>query len=71
VQRIDITGPAAVVTIAPQWLTASETNLPKLVQVLRARQVKKAVLMLANGTAAGIVDVAAGKATGMPVPAAN
>ena len=71
VQRIDVTGPAAVVTIAPQWLTASETNLPKLVRVLRARQVTKAVLMLANGTAAGIVDVAAGKATGMPVPAPN
>jgi hypothetical protein len=66
VQRIDVTGPAAVVTITPQWLTAPDTNLPKLLQVLRARQVKKAVLMLANGSAAGIVDVAAGKATGMP-----
>ena len=66
VQRVDVTGPAAVVTITPQWLTASETNLPKLVQLLRARQVKKAVLMLPNGTASGIVDVATGKATGIP-----
>ena len=66
VQRVDVSGPAAVVTITPQWLTASETNLPKLVQVLRARQVKKAVLMLPNGTASGIVDVATGKATGIP-----
>jgi hypothetical protein len=66
VQRVDVTGPAAVVTITPQWLTASETNLPKLVQLLRARQVNKAVLMLPNGTASGIVDVATGKATGIP-----
>jgi DNA-binding NarL/FixJ family response regulator len=66
VQRVDVTGPAAVVTITPQWLAASETNLPKLVQLLRGRQVKKAVLMLPNGAAAGIVDVATGKATGMP-----
>ena len=68
VQRIDVEGEAALITVTPQWLAAPEANLPKLAQVLRAHQVKKAVLRLPNGAAAGILDVATGKASGMPPP---
>jgi hypothetical protein len=35
--------------------------VPRLVQALRANQVKKAVVMLPNGKAVGIVDVTSGK----------
>jgi hypothetical protein len=66
VSRIDVTGGSAIVTITPDWLEATEINTAKLVQVLRERGVKKAILMLPSGSAAGIVDVASGKASGLP-----
>jgi hypothetical protein len=68
VQGITITGASAVVTVTPDWLAAADANLVKLVQVLRANQVKKALLMLPNGSSAGLVDVASGRASGMPAP---
>jgi CheY-like chemotaxis protein len=64
VQGIAVTGNSAVVTVAPEWLAAADANLPRLLRVLRAKQVSKALLMLANGTSAGIVDVASGKLAG-------
>ena len=70
VQRIDVKGEAAVVTVTQQWLATAQANLPKLVQVLRARQVKKAILRLQSGTTVGIVDVATGTTSGMSVAAA-
>ena len=66
VQRIDLKGEAALVTITQQWLAAPQANLPRLIQVLREHHVKKAILRLQNGTAAGILDVASGKASGVP-----
>jgi len=66
VQRIDFKGEAALVTITQQWLAAPQANLPRLVQVLREHHVKKGILRLQNGTAAGILDVASGKASGVP-----
>jgi len=66
VQRIDFKGEAALVTVTQQWLAASQANLPRLTQVLREHHVKKGVLRLPNGTAAGILDVASGKASGVP-----
>jgi hypothetical protein len=71
VRRIDVTGPAALVTVTPEWLADPEPNVAKLIKVLNAHQVKKAVLILPNGTSAGIVDVAAGRTSGMPQQAAR
>jgi hypothetical protein len=70
VQRIDVTGNAALVTVTPEWLASAEANLPKLVQVLKSREVTKAVLTLPMGKTAGVIDVASGKAAGLPPPPA-
>jgi CheY-like chemotaxis protein len=66
VRHIDVSGPAALVTVTPEWLADPEPNVAKLIKVLNANQVKKAVLILPNGASAGIVDVAAGRTSGMP-----
>jgi hypothetical protein len=69
VQRIDVTGTTALVTVTPEWVAVPDANLPRLLKALRAREVKKALLLLPNGSSAGIVDVVAGNATGLPAPA--
>ncbi len=69
VQRIDVTGSSALVTVTPEWLADADANLPKLVQVLKSKEVAKAVLTLPLGKAAGLIDVASGKASGLPPPA--
>jgi len=66
VQRIDLKGEAALVTVTQQWLATRQANMPRLIQVLRQHQVKKGILRMQNGTAAGILDVATGKTSGMP-----
>ena len=66
VQRIAVSGNSAVVTVTPEWLAAPDANLARLVRVLRAQKVTKALLTLPNGSSAGIVDVASGKASGLP-----
>lgn len=66
VQRIDATGNAALVTVTPEWLANAEANLPKLVHVLKANEVGKAILTLPTGKTAGVIDVASGKASGLP-----
>jgi len=66
VQRIAVSGTSAVVTVTPEWLAAPDANLARLLRVLRAQKVTKALLTLPNGSSAGIVDVAAGKASGLP-----
>jgi hypothetical protein len=65
VQRIAVSGTSAVVTVTPEWLAAPDANLARLLRVLRAQKVTKALLTLPNGSSAGIVDVAAGKASGL------
>jgi len=67
VQRIAVSGTSAVVTVTPEWLAAGDANLARLLRVLRAEKVTKALLTLPNGTSAGIVDVVSGKASGLPV----
>jgi hypothetical protein len=69
-QTINVSGPSALVTVKPEWLAARDANLPRLVQALRSRQVQKAVVMLPNGTAVGIIDVASGKIVGASTPTA-
>jgi len=69
-QTINVSRASALVTVNPDWLPARDANLPRLVQALRARQVKKAVVMLANGTSVGIIDVASGKLVGASSPTA-
>ena len=68
VQRIDVNGNAALVTVTQEWVTNADASLPKLVQVLRQHKVAKAVLFLPSGKAMGVVDVVAGKASGIPKP---
>jgi hypothetical protein len=66
VRSINVSGASAVVTVTPDWLAAKDANLPKLLQTLRARQVKKAVLMLPSGAAVGIIDTGSAKMSGAP-----
>lgn len=68
VERIDASGAAARVTITPAWVDTSAAGVPRLVAVLREGGVNRAVLTLADGTPMGIVDVVAGKASGLPAP---
>jgi hypothetical protein len=70
VRSINVSGASAVVTVTPDWLAAKDANLPKLLQTLRARQVKKAVLMLASGAAVGIIDTGSAKIVGSGTPSA-
>jgi len=70
IERIDVAGESALVTVTPEWLLRGETGLPQLVSALREGGVKKAVLILPNGSPAGVVDVASGKAGGLAKPKA-
>jgi hypothetical protein len=69
-KTINVSGNSAVVTVNPDWLQARDANVPRLVQALRANQVKKAVVMLPNGKAVGIVDVTSGKMVESSAPTA-
>jgi hypothetical protein len=71
VRRIQVTGASAVVTVTPEWLADPEPNIAKLINVLNANKVKKAVLLLPNGASGGFVDVAAGRTSGIPQQAAR
>jgi hypothetical protein len=68
IERIDISGEAALVTVSQEWLARADTVLPQLVAVLRESGLKKAVLMLPNGNPAGVLDVATGKVGGLARP---
>jgi hypothetical protein len=68
IERIDVSGEAALVTVSQEWLARADTALPQLVAVLRESSLKKAVLMLPNGNPAGVLDVATGKVGGLARP---
>ena len=68
IERIDVSGEAALVTVSPEWLVAAAANLPQLTSALREAEVKKAVLTLPNGKPAGVLDVATGKVSGLARP---
>ena len=59
------------VMVTPEWLEDAEPNIARLVKVLNGRKIRKAVLVLPNGASGGIVDVAAGQASGVPQHAAR
>ena len=71
VERIDVSGEAALVTVSQEWLAAADANLPALASALREAEVKKAVLTLANGRPAGVLDVPSGKVSGLARPKAG
>jgi hypothetical protein len=71
VRRIQVTGTSAVVTVTPEWLADPQPNIAKLVKVLNGKKIRKAVLLLPNGVSGGIVDVAAGRTSGIPLQAAR
>ena len=66
VQRIDVTDTSALVTVTPEWLADADTNLPKLVQVLKSKKVTKAILTLPMGKAAGLIRRGVGEGLGLP-----
>ncbi|MCA1827888.1 MAG: hypothetical protein LC689_13250 [Myxococcales bacterium] len=68
VVHVDITGQSALVTVTPEFFARSESELNKLIAFLREREVKKAILALPSGAAAGVVDVTTGKAQGLKKP---
>ena len=68
VERIDVAGKSAIVTVQPAWVAAGGPDLLKLLEVLRSRGVEKAMLSTANGSPAGMLDVQEGKVYGLPKP---
>ncbi len=66
VERIDVSGKSAMVTVQPAWVAAGGPDLLKLLDVLRSRGVEKAVLATSSGSPAGMLDVQEGKIYGLP-----
>jgi DNA-binding NarL/FixJ family response regulator len=70
VSRIEISEDTARVTLAPDFAEQQTQAVPTLVQLLRQRGVKSAVLVKPNGSGAGQLSVVEGKVYGVPPPAA-
>ena len=70
IERIDVSGEVALVTVTKDWVISAEAGLPQLTGALRDAGVKKAVLTLPNGRPAGILDVGSGKVSGLAKPRA-
>lgn len=68
VERIDVSGSAALVTVKPEWLEMGEAALPPLLAALKDSGAKKAVLILPNGVTAGVLDLGTGKVSGLLRP---
>ncbi len=66
VERIDVAGKSANVTVQPAWVAAGAPELTKLLEVLRSRGVEKAMLTTSSGAPAGMLDVQEGKIYGLP-----
>lgn len=66
VTRLEVAGQSALVTVSPEWVAAGGADLAKLLEVLRSREVQKAMLIMPDGRSAGILDVNAGKIAGLP-----
>jgi hypothetical protein len=65
VVHVDVSGQSALVTVTPEFFAAADNNVRLLANALRERGVKKAILMLPNGAAAGVVDVTTGRGQGL------
>ena len=68
VERIDVSGTVALVTVTNEWLEKAETRIPLLLIPLREAGVERAILILPNGSPAGILNVATGKVSGLAKP---
>jgi hypothetical protein len=69
VASIEIHGKSAIVVINQEWLDNAQSETSKLLPILRERNVAKAMLMMGNGRAAGILNVQTGRIIGAPAPA--
>jgi hypothetical protein len=65
VERVDVSGPSALVTVSPEWLASVDVALPQLVSALHEARVTEAALILADGNPAGFLDVTTGKVRGL------
>jgi len=68
VERIDVSGSSALVTVTNEWLEKPELNTALLLSPLREAGVEKAILILPSGAPAGILNVATGKVSGLAKP---
>jgi len=66
IARIEVSGESARVTLASDFADRQEAALAALVQVLRERGVRSAVLLRLNGSGAGQLSVTDGKTYGLP-----
>jgi hypothetical protein len=66
VQSIEVHGNSALVVVTQDWIDNAQSEEKKLVEVLRQREVVKAMLMTATGRPAGILDVQSGRIVGLP-----
>ena len=68
IERIDVSGPSALVTVTPAWFDFGDSAIPPLVAALKEAGVKKAILITPSGTPGGVLDVASGKVSGAAKP---
>jgi len=61
VEKVDVSGEAAMVTVKPDWPSTGGTNLPPLIGLLRNRGVKRALIMNRTGGMIGTLEVATGR----------
>jgi hypothetical protein len=66
VARIEVSGTSARVTLGTDFADKQDQAIPALVQALRERGVEKAMLVKPNGSGAGNLSVADGRAYGLP-----
>jgi hypothetical protein len=66
IARIEVSGESARVTLASDFADRQEAAIAAVVQVLRERGVKNAVLVRQNGSGAGQLSVTDGKAYALP-----
>jgi hypothetical protein len=66
VQSIQAHADTALVIVNQEWIDNAQTESLKLIDVLRERGIKKALLVQVNGRPAGMLDVQSGRILGLP-----
>jgi hypothetical protein len=66
VARIEVSGETARITLGPDFAEKQAQAIAAVVQALRERGVRSAILVQQNGSAAGHLSVTDGKVYGMP-----
>jgi hypothetical protein len=66
VQSIQAHADTALVIVNQEWIDNAQVEAIKLIEVLRAKNVRKALLMTANGRVAGSINVATGQVRDLP-----